>query len=556
MRKIGMALFFLALALFMTAAYAAQETALQTALLQSPWSGFTLLAQSRDGDLCAGIAADPATGRRIFVIAQRKDGIFAVTACYENAIPPEWDASDIEVAAHDTGEQYLRPNAVLSARCAENEIKQYARFTQSEEGDWRFSDMQGDLESSSYSISRNPDDHTMTLSKYGENRAAIVTAGIFDTTQQGFSFLQMLRIAKEEIEKDKARQIAMITQRLTEAFPDESWADANVAAWDMWDADGKAASLAVVDRIQTRTVYIMDRFDGENRNYRTDSLIPLSAGRDTLQVSIPYYFMEPESSHATYLVYTVEDMEYSIALMRDERNQCLVESLSIFQKEDGGIWVVTFHKDHMKIHPAVYTRNGYLYGSYERYPLSPALQAFDTSLAAEAIRKAYSDYLAGSAPDIPDSGDAYRIPKPCDAELKAGVYDVYSGPGKAYFREADGKARVSTKSWVQVFGRDGDWVLIQYRVKDSLLRFGYIHQSAFADIVKVPVLRFEAVAVRQDNQFVTSNPLGIGGDIPLTGQEYPVTRLCTMGDIWMYVELTLPSGEPARMFAEITPSHG
>ncbi len=556
MRKIWMAIFCFVLMLFFTEAYATQETGMQTALLQSQWSGCTLLTESRDGDLCAGIAVDPATGRKSFVIAQRKDGVFTVTACYENAIPHEWDTNSMQVEVHDTGEQYLRPNAVLSAWSAESEIKQYARFVQSEEGNWTLSIMQGDFEGGTYFISNNPNDDTMTLSKHSENRATIVTAGTFDTTQQGFSFHQMLGIAKNEIEKDKAQQIALITQRLTEAFPDESWADARVVAWDMWDAEDKAASLAVVDRMQLRTVYVIDRFDEEKRNYRTDSLIPFSADPDSLRVSIPYYFMEPQASHPTYLTYILEDMEYSIALVRDEQNQCMVESLGIFQNEDNTYWTITFQEDHMEIRPATYTRNGYLYGSYERYPLSPSIQAFDTSLAASVIRKACSDYLAGSAPSIPDSSDAYRIPQPCDAKLKAGVYDVYSGPGKEYFREADGKARVSTKDWVQVFGRDGDWVLIQYRVKDSLLRFGYIHQSAFSDIGEVPVLHFEAVAVRQDNQFVTSNPLGKGGDIPLTGQDYPTTRLCTMGDIWMYVELTLPNGEPARMFAEITSSHG
>ena len=35
-----------------------------------------------------------------------------------------------------------------------------------------------------------------------------------------------------------------------------------------------------------------------------------------------------------------------------------------------------------------------------------------------------------------------------------------------------------------------------------------------------------------------------------------MTRLATLGDEWFYVELTLPAGETARMFAEKEASHG
>ena len=127
---------------------------------------------------------------------------------------------------------------------------------------------------------------------------------------------------------------------------------------------------------------------------------------------------------------------------------------------------------------------------------------------------------------------------------------------RSKLREAGGKARVSAGDWVQVFGRDGRWALIQYRVSGSHLRFGYVYRDAFEDFDSIPELRLEHAPLRQDNEFVTSDPLGACGRVELTGGVYEMTRLAMLGDRWMYVELTLPNGKPARMFAETEPSHG
>lgn len=55
---------------------------------------------------------------------------------------------------------------------------------------------------------------------------------------------------------------------------------------------------------------------------------------------------------------------------------------------------------------------------------------------------------------------------------------VYSGPGAHYVRAANGKATASTNDWIQVFGIEKDYVLIQYALSSEQMRFGYIAASA------------------------------------------------------------------------------
>ena len=184
------------------------------------------------------------------------------------------------------------------------------------------------------------------------------------------------------------------------------------------------------------------------------------------------------------------------------------------------------------------------------------MRTFDLTVARSAAENADRSHEAGEAPFIPAAEGEYGIPQPCGAALKKGKWDVYTGPGKQYYREANGKASVSTNDWIQVFGREGDWALIQYRVDGKKLRFGYVQKAALADFESLPELRFEAAAVTGYTDNVTSDPLGACEGIYIP-DGYEMTRLALLGGgVWMYVELTLPNGRLARMFATVEPSHG
>ena len=50
------------------------------------------------------------------------------------------------------------------------------------------------------------------------------------------------------------------------------------------------------------------------------------------------------------------------------------------------------------------------------------------------------------------------------------MYAVYSAPDVKSIRGAGGKSKVSTNDWVQVFGREGEWLMVQYDVNDKFAR--------------------------------------------------------------------------------------
>lgn len=72
-------------------------------------------------------------------------------------------------------------------------------------------------------------------------------------------------------------------------------------------------------------------------------------------------------------------------------------------------------------------------------------------------------------------------------------YPVYSGPGAGYERGANGEASVSTNDWIQVFGEENGYIMIQYGVgitSSTRLRVGWIEKSALPKSASVRKLSF------------------------------------------------------------------
>ncbi len=138
------------------------------------------------------------------------------------------------------------------------------------------------------------------------------------------------------------------------------------------------------------------------------------------------------------------------------------------------------------------------------------------------------------APEIPAgtlSADVFGF----DA---AQMYAVYSAPDVKSIRGAGGKSKVSTNDWVQVFGREGDWLMVQYDVNDKFYRIGYIDAKAIPVGMTVPELHLanNAVVTMEDVQ-VTDDPLGNQGTLVDIPADSHVTCLGTMGE-WSYIEGT------------------
>ena len=147
---------------------------------------------------------------------------------------------------------------------------------------------------------------------------------------------------------------------------------------------------------------------------------------------------------------------------------------------------------------------------------------------------------------IPESD---TFPQPQLASFKKNQkLPVYTGPGTDYLREADGKASVSTNDWIQVFGEENGWLLIQYHVSGGKNRFGYIRASQAKAGVSVPRLSWKDEAVVCQSRFLNTDPIRLYDEIldfGLEGQR--CTRLGSLAE-FDYVEVTLSSGEKARGF--------
>ena len=130
------------------------------------------------------------------------------------------------------------------------------------------------------------------------------------------------------------------------------------------------------------------------------------------------------------------------------------------------------------------------------------------------------------------------------------TYAVYSAPDVKSLRGAGGKSKVSTNDWVQVFGREGDWLLVQYDVEDKYYRIGYISAKAIPTGMTVPDLNLgNETAVTMDKVNVTDDPLGNQNMLTELSADSHVTKLGVMGD-WSYIEGTKDN----KLFRGFVPS--
>ena len=110
-------------------------------------------------------------------------------------------------------------------------------------------------------------------------------------------------------------------------------------------------------------------------------------------------------------------------------------------------------------------------------------------------------------------------------------YAVYSAPDKNSYRSSKGKAAVSTNDWIQVFGQEDNWILIQYAIDSEHYRFGYIDKKSLPKKADVPELGFDPNVVYIANDvFVTDDPLYSRATIATLQEGTSVTLLARMGE--------------------------
>lgn len=128
-------------------------------------------------------------------------------------------------------------------------------------------------------------------------------------------------------------------------------------------------------------------------------------------------------------------------------------------------------------------------------------------------------------------------------------YEVFQGPGKEYGQAGNGKAIVSTNDWIQVFGEESGWILIQYNISSDHMRMGWIPADALPSKVEISELVYSPVTAMMAYEVnLTDDPLNSQTSIATIAQGTEVNWLASMGE-WAYIEKT--DAQPLRGFVKI-----
>ena len=115
-------------------------------------------------------------------------------------------------------------------------------------------------------------------------------------------------------------------------------------------------------------------------------------------------------------------------------------------------------------------------------------------------------------------------------------FGVYTGPGENYVRANNNKATVSTNGWIQVFGSEAGWILIDYSIDANHYRFGWIPESSLPANATVKEIEWDPInAVLGRSLNLTDDPLYSQSALVRLNEGTEVTCLGTMGK-WAYVE--------------------
>lgn len=153
------------------------------------------------------------------------------------------------------------------------------------------------------------------------------------------------------------------------------------------------------------------------------------------------------------------------------------------------------------------------------------------------------------APDLPHGA----FFKPQEIKFAGGrSYPVYTGPGEHTMRSGKGKGSVSTNDWIQVFGRLGDWIMIQYDISKDRYRIGWIEASALPRGAKVETFdrAFEYYALEDmlDNTVLracslTDDPFNSREEIAYLEAGTLITEIVYDYEGWSYIRTVINGQE-------------
>lgn len=339
-----------------------------------------------------------------------------------------------------------------------------------------------------------------------------------------------------------------IPQEIADLFDVPAWDDYEIARTNTEEdgyalfladegvvIDGEPVGLVIVSKGDHNVLCMLQKKKGQWRiTGRNHNAIP-----DGEVIPALYFDLENDVE----IVYGSNPLAgvYSLSLTYDGRTMRF--SGMVFGME--GWSEALIYEDRIRyisVHDLEYQGSQTVYGVYDA-----SFEAFNYRYFPKSPAEA--DAILTSAPDIPkNQGDPNALRSPVELNLRTGEkYDVFSAPGRSSYRPAGGKAVMSTNDWVQIFGEEDGWVLVQYDISSGQMRFGYVDASVLPRNASVRQLQWADIPyVVIGDTWLTDDPLNSCKMLMQLQPGDEITCLATMGE-WLYVETAL-NGKTVRGF--------
>ncbi len=330
-------------------------------------------------------------------------------------------------------------------------------------------------------------------------------------------------------------------------FTDSKYADCTISAnayIALENTPGGSFAFAVATSDTANTLYGFRKENGRWTYYlKTSSALPQEKG--------VFFLHNAKGTQLTNTVITHDMLEIGFQLDGVEEYWSFWE---FFAVNPAGQWQLRQIESYLadaSVFASVSETGIAYYGDISYLENSPFLQAvegtvetnlryFDWSAFPKSPAQAKSKL--STPPLLPASSELIAQ----NVKLTGGQkFPVYSGPGEWYLRGANGKAVVSTNDWIQVFGVDSGYLLIQYAVSSDHMRFGYIPASAAPNSVSSLDFSY-AVAYVTETAALTDDPLYSKQSLGMIQEGQQVQWLAAMGD-YAYVATQL-ADQPVRGF--------
>jgi hypothetical protein len=324
-------------------------------------------------------------------------------------------------------------------------------------------------------------------------------------------------------------------------FEVPAWEEYEVMNW-LWSEEQNAA-VVVMTNDDLHIVCIVEPDKKGNmritqRNYtlvteQCDLMVEMGYGTTTQELAAPWgekWMFELHNANGYYIAIGKFDGEWRVKTILNNAT----EVLAFVSSDRIGYSEGIEHEDYVEL-----GRNmKYAYGTFDN-----RFAGFDITDFPKTYKEAREKLT--NPPVTPT--DFYT---PVSVNLRANEkYDVFAAPGRSSYRAANGKAEMSTNDWVQIFGEEDGWLLVQYDISRDQMRFGYIAASALPRNTEVQSLRWYDLPEQtvKTNTYVTDDPLASRSTICWLNAGDKVKVLSDFGS-WYYVEVTPGTSKTLRGF--------